>query len=66
MMARTTSPIDITTITALATEGQRDLDVRRQAYCSRVRAGQMRQADTDARTALTQVIIRHLTVTATL
>jgi hypothetical protein len=66
IMAPTTSPIDVTTITALAIEGQRNMDVRRKLYWSRVRAGQMRQADADARIALIASIARHLTVTAAL
>lgn len=65
-MARTISPIDITTISALATEGQCDKDLRRQAYWPRVRAGQMRQADADAHSALMATIVRRLTVTVAL
>ena len=65
-MARTTSPIDITTITALASEGQCDKDLRRKTYWSRLLAGQMRQADADARSALMAAIVRRLTVTAAL
>ena len=40
--------------------------MRRQVYWSRVRAGQMRQADADKRIALVQAIIRRLNVTAAL
>ena len=53
-------------VTALVAEAQRELDMRRQVYWSRVRAGQMRQADADARIALMAAIVRRLTVTATL
>jgi hypothetical protein len=66
IMARTTSPIDVTTITALATEGQRNKDVRRQAYRSRLLADTMRPADADKFIALMAAIIRRLTVTAAL
>ena len=53
-------------ITALITEAQRELDMRRQVYWSRVRAGQMRQDDADQRIALMAAIVRRLTVTAAL
>jgi len=53
-------------VSALIAEAQRELDLRRQVYWSRVRAGQMRQADADKRISLMQAIIRRLTVTATL
>ena len=65
-MANTTSPIGATTVVALIAEAQRELDLRRQVYWSRVRAGQMRQADADKRIALMQAIVRRLTVTAAL
>ena len=53
-------------VTALITEAQRDLDLRRQFYWARVRAGQMRQADADKRIALMAAIVKRLTVTAAL
>lgn len=65
-MARTISPIDITTITALATEGQRNMDLRRQAYWSRLLADTMRPADADKFIALMAAIVRRQTVTAAL
>ena len=65
-MASTTSPIDVTRITALAIEGQGNKDVRRQAYLSRLLADTMRPADADKFTALMAAIVRRLTVTAAL
>ncbi len=65
-MARTTSPIDITTITALATEGQRNMNMRRKTYWSRLLADTMRLADAGKRRAVMVAIVRRLTVTATL
>ena len=65
-MASTTSPIDVTTITALATEDQRDKDVRSRAYWSRLLADTMRLADAGKRIALMTVIVKRLTVTAAL
>jgi hypothetical protein len=65
-MARTTSPIDITTTIALATEHHRVKDARRQAHWSRLLAGQMRQADADALIALMAATILRLTATAAL
>ena len=53
-------------VTALIAEAQRELDLRRQFYWARVRAGQMRQADADARIALMAAIVKRLTVTAAL
>ena len=53
-------------ISALIAEAQRELDIRRQVYWSRVRAGQMRQADADQRIALMQAIVKRLTVTVAL
>ena len=53
-------------VTALIAEAQRELDMRRQVYWSRVRAGQMRQADADKRIALMAAIVKRLTVTAAL
>ena len=53
-------------VTALIAEAQRELDLRRQFYWARVRAGQMRQADADKRIALMAAIVKRLTVTAAL
>ena len=64
-MANTTS-VGPLPITALITEAQRELDIRRQVYWSRVRAGKMRQDEADQRIALMHAIVRRLTVTAAL
>jgi hypothetical protein len=53
-------------VPALISEAQRELDLLRQVYWSRFRAGHMRQADADACIALMAAIVRRLTVTATL
>ena len=53
-------------ITALITEAQRELDLRRQFYWSRVRAGKMRQDEAEKRIALMAAIVKRLTVTAAL
>ena len=53
-------------VTALIAEAQRELDMRRQYYWSRVRAGKMRQADADRRVALMAAIVKRLIVTAAL
>ena len=53
-------------ISALIAEAQRELDMRRQVYWTRFRAGQMRQADADKRIALMAAIVKRLTVTAAL
>lgn len=53
-------------VKALIAEAQRELDLRRQYYWSRVRAGKMRQADADKRIALMAAIVKRLTVTAAL
>ena len=53
-------------ITALIAEAQRELDMRRQVYWSRVRAGKLRQVDADKRIALMAAIVKRLTVTAAL
>ena len=53
-------------VTALITEAQRELDMRRQVYWTRVRAGKMRQDEADKRIALMAAIVRRLTVTAAL
>jgi len=59
-------PIGTIPITALIAEAQRELDLRRQVYWTRVRAGQMRQADADKRIALMAAIVKRLTMTAAL
>ena len=59
-------PIGTIPVTALIAEAQRELDLRRQFYWSRVRAGKMRQADADKRIALMQAIVKRLTITAAL
>ena len=53
-------------IAVLIAEAQRELDLRRQYYWARVRAGKMRQADADKRIALMAAIVKRLTVTAAL
>ena len=50
----------------LITEAQRELDLRRQYYWRRVRAGRMRQIEADQRIALMEAIVKRLTVTAAL
>ena len=53
-------------ITALIAEAQRGLDLLRRYNRSRVRAGQMCQADADARIALMAAILRRQTAKAAL
>ena len=53
-------------VTALITEAQRELDLRRQVYWASVLAGTMRQNDADRRIALMKAIVKRLTVTAAL
>ena len=53
-------------VTALITQAQRNKDVRRQAYRSRLLADTMRPADADKFIALMAAIVRRLTVTAAL
>lgn len=53
-------------VTALIVEAQRELDLRRQFYWSRVRAGKMRQDEAEKRIALMAAIVKRLTVTAAL
>ncbi len=53
-------------VTALIAEAQRELDLRRQFYWSRVRAGKMRQNEADRRIALMAAIVKRLTATAAL
>ncbi len=53
-------------VTALIAEAQRELDLRRQFYWTRVRAGKMRQDEADRRIALMEGIVKRLTVTAAL
>lgn len=64
-MARIT-PDGALPITALIAEAQRELDMRRQHYWARVRAGKMRQADADRRITLMAAIVKRLTVSAAL
>ena len=59
-------PFGAIPVTALIAEAQRELDIRKQVYWARVRAGQMRQADADKRIALMAAIVKRLTVTAAL
>jgi hypothetical protein len=50
-------------VTDLITEAQRELDLRRQFYWSRVRARKMRRAEADKRIALmpaTKLVLWHL------
>ena len=65
IMAQIT-PNGVIPVTALIAEAQRELDMRRQVYWSRVRAGKMRQDDADKRIALMAAIVKRLTVTAAL
>ena len=60
------TPTGTIPVTALITEAQRELDMRRQVYWSRVRAGKMRQDEADKRIALMAAIVKRLTVTAAL
>jgi len=53
-------------VTALIIEAQRELDLRRQFYWTRVRAGKMRQSEAERRIALMEAIVKRLTVTAAL
>jgi hypothetical protein len=64
-MAQITPDVAIP-ITALIAEAQCELDLRRQFYWGRVRAGKMRQDDADKRIALMDAIVKRLTVTAAL
>jgi hypothetical protein len=57
------SPIPVR---ALIAEAQRELDLRRQFYWTRVRAGKMRQDEAERRIALMEAIVKRLTVTAAL
>ena len=59
-------PFGAIPVTALIAEAQRELDMRKQIYWSRVRADQIRQADAYARIALMAAIVRRLTATAAL
>ncbi|MFT6943448.1 MAG: hypothetical protein ACJAUW_000017 [Yoonia sp.] len=58
------TPNSVFPVTDLIAEAQRELDLRRQFYWSRVRTGKMRQAEADKRIALMQAIVKRLTVTA--
>jgi hypothetical protein len=53
-------------VTALIAEAQRELDLRRQVYWSRVRADTMRPADADKFIALMASIARRLAATVPL
>lgn len=53
-------------VEALVAEAQRELDLRRQYYWRRVRAGKMRHDEADQRIALMEAIVKRLTVTAAL
>jgi hypothetical protein len=53
-------------VKALIAEAQRERDLRRQFYWTRVRAGKMRQDEADRRIALMEAIVKRLTVTAAL
>jgi len=66
IMATTITPSGTIPVTALIAEAQRELDMRRQFYWSRVRAGKMRQDEADRRIALMQAIVKRLTVTPAL
>jgi hypothetical protein len=59
-------PISTIPVTALIAEALRELHMRKQVYWTRVRAGQMRKAEADARIALMAAIVRRLTATAAL
>ena len=59
-------PVGTIPVTALIAEAQRELDMRRQYYWARVRAGKMRQDDADKRIALMAAIVKRLTVMAEL
>jgi len=52
------------TIDDLIAEAQRELELRRQFYWRRVRAGKMRREDADRRIALMEAIVKRLTATA--
>jgi secreted Zn-dependent insulinase-like peptidase len=60
------TPNEAFSVIALIAEAQRELDMRRQVYWSRVRAGKMRQDEADKRIALMATIVKRLTVTAAL
>ena len=63
-MAHTTSPIDTPTVTALNPVAQREQDVRRQVYSSRLSEDTSRQTYASMGTCLKQASVRRLTVTA--
>jgi hypothetical protein len=54
------------TIEDLIGEAQRELELRRQYYWRRIRAGRMRVDDADRRIALMEAIVKRLTATAAL
>lgn len=52
------------TIEELIAEAQRELELRRQYYWKRIRAGKMRADDAEKRIALMEAIVKRLTATA--
>jgi hypothetical protein len=52
------------TIDDLIREAQRELELRRQYYWKRIRAGTMRADDAEKRIALMEAIVKRLTATA--
>jgi hypothetical protein len=52
------------TIEDLIREAQRELELRRQYYWHRVRAGKLRVEDAEKRIALMEAIVKRLTATA--
>ncbi|MCL5779208.1 hypothetical protein M1105_19785 [Limibaculum sp. FT325] len=60
------SPDGTFPVKALIAEAQRELDLRKQLYWTRVRAGRMRREDADRRIALMEAIVKRLIVTAAL
>ena len=59
-------PFSAIPVMALITEDQRELNMRRQVYWSRLQAGQMGLADADTSIALMASIARRPTLTAAL
>lgn len=52
------------TVEELIAEAQRELELRRQYYWKRIRAGKMRADDAEKRIALMEAIVKRLTATA--
>jgi hypothetical protein len=52
------------TIEDLIAEARRELELRRQYYWKRIRAGTMRADDAEKRIALMEAIVKRLTATA--